>query len=39
MAKNKKDFGKIGTKIMVIILAGMMILSTVASLIYYLIAM
>lgn len=39
MAKNKKDFGKIATKIMVIILAGMMLLSTVASLIYNLIVM
>ncbi len=33
--KNKKDIGKVATKVMAIILAGMMILSIGATLIYY----
>lgn len=33
--KNKKDIGKIATKVMVIILVLMMFLSVAASLIYY----
>lgn len=39
MAKNKKDIGKIATKIMALILAGMMVLSIAATLIYYIIFM
>ena len=37
--KNKKDMRKIATKIMAMILAGMMVLSVGATLIYYIIAM
>ena len=37
--KNKKDIGKLATRIMAIILAGMMILSVAGTLIYYIIAM
>lgn len=37
--KNKKDIGKVGTKIMAIILAAMMVLSVAATLIYYIIYM
>lgn len=37
--KNKKDIGKVVTKVMAIILAGMMILSVAATLIYYIAAM
>lgn len=33
--KHKKDIGKIATKIMILILAAMMILSVAATLIYY----
>ncbi len=33
--KNKRDIGKIATKVMLIILALMMVLSVAASLIYY----
>lgn len=39
MAKNKRDFGKIATKIMALLLAGMMVLSIAGTLIYYLIFM
>lgn len=38
-SKNKKDIGKTATKIMAIILAGMMVLSVAATLIYYIVAM
>lgn len=37
--KNKKDIGKLATKIMAIILAGMMVLSIAGTVIYYIIAM
>ncbi len=37
--KNKKDIGKLATKIMAIILAVMMVLSIAATLIYCIIAM
>lgn len=37
--KNKKDIGKVVTKVMAIILAGMMVLSVAATLIYYIVAM
>lgn len=37
--KNKKDMGKIAGKVMAIILAGMMVLSVAATLIYYIIYM
>lgn len=37
--KNKKDIGKVVTKVMAIILAGMMILSVAATLIFYIVAM
>ncbi len=33
--KNKRDIGKVATKVMAIILAGMMVLSVGATLIYY----
>lgn len=36
MAKNKKDIGKIATKILAIILVAMMLLSVAGSLIFYL---
>lgn len=32
--KRKKDIGKIATKVMMVVLAGMMLLSVAASLIY-----
>lgn len=35
--KNKKDFGKIATKVMIVVLTLMMILSVAASLIYYIV--
>lgn len=35
--KNKKDIGKLATKIMAIILAGMMVLSVAATLIFYIV--
>lgn len=35
--KNKRDLGKIGIKIMAFILAGMMVLSVAATLIYCLV--
>ena len=35
--KNKKDIGKIAGKIMAFILAGMMVLSVAATLVYYII--
>ncbi len=38
MAKNKRDFKKIFGKIMAAILAGLMVLSVAATLIYYIIA-
>lgn len=37
--KNKKDISKIAGKIMAIILAGMMVLSVAATLIYYIVYM
>ena len=37
--KNKKDIGKIATKIMAIILASLMILSVAGTLIYYIVVM
>lgn len=37
--KNKRDIGKIATKIMAIILAGLMVLSVAATLIYYIVYM
>lgn len=37
--KNKKDIGKLVTKIMAIILAGMMVLSVAGTLIFYIISM
>lgn len=36
-SKNKKDIGKLATKIMAIILAAMMVLSIAATLIFYII--
>jgi flagellar basal body-associated protein FliL len=35
--KNKKDFGKIATKVMIVVLTLMMVLSVAASLIYYIV--
>ncbi len=35
--KNKKDIGKVATKVMAIILAAMMVLSVGATLIYYIV--
>lgn len=35
--KNKRDIGKVATKVMAIILAGMMVLSVGATLIYYIV--
>lgn len=35
MARNKRNIGKIATKVMIIILAGMMLVSALASIIYY----
>lgn len=37
--KKQKDMGKIATKVMAIILAALMLLSTVATLIFYFISM
>lgn len=37
--KNKKDLGKVATKVMAIILAAMMLLSVGATLIYYIVYM
>ncbi len=37
--KNKRDMGKIAGKIMALILAGMMVLSVAATLIYYIVYM
>ncbi len=37
--KDKKDFGKIATKVMAFILAGMMVLSVAGTLVYYIVAM
>ena len=36
--KNKKDIGKVATKVMAIVLAGMMVLSVAATLIYCIMA-
>lgn len=36
--KNKHDLGKIATKIMAVVLALLMLLSVVATLVYYLVA-
>jgi len=35
--KNKHDLGKIATRIMAAVLAGLMLLGTIATLIYYLV--
>lgn len=35
--KNKRDFGKIATKVMIVVLTLMMVLSVAASLIYYIV--
>lgn len=37
--KNKKDIGKVATKVMAIILAAMMVLSVGATLVYYIVYM
>ncbi len=37
--KNKKDFGKVATKVMAFILAGMMLLSVAGTLIFYIVYM
>lgn len=35
--KNKRDFGKIATKVMIVVLTLIMVLSVAASLIYYIV--